>query len=128
MVIEIFTSKKIIYIVIFIVLIALLGISLDDRSTPSFTLSRSTDYQSAPVATPVTEVDNVSDSISGKINLNTATAEELMTIKGIGETLSQRIIDYRDTHGKFNTVEELTKVNGIGEKRLAAMREFVYVD
>lgn len=126
--IEIFTSKKIIYIVIFIVLIALLGISLDDRSTPSFTLSRSTDYQSAPVATPVTEVDNVSDSISGKINLNTATAEELMTIKGIGETLSQRIIDYRDTHGKFNTVEELTKVNGIGEKRLAAMREFVYVD
>lgn len=128
MVIEIFTSKKIIYIVIFIVLIALLGISLDDRSAPSFTLSRSTDYQSVPAATPVAEADTVSDSISGKINLNTATAEELMTIKGIGETLSQRIIDYRDTHGKFNTVEELTKVNGIGEKRLAAMREFVYVD
>ena len=50
------------------------------------------------------------------VNLNTATAEELQTLTGIGPTLSQRIIDYRETHGPFARIEDITQVQGIAEK------------
>ena len=53
----------------------------------------------------------------GMLNLNTATKEQLMTINGIGETFADRIIAYRDSHGGFQSVEELRNISGIGEKR-----------
>lgn len=56
------------------------------------------------------------------IRLNSATMEELMTLDGIGEVLASRIIAYRDTHGGFHSLEELMEVEGIGQKRLDAIR------
>ena len=61
------------------------------------------------------------------INLNTATAEQLEAIPGIGPVLAQRIIEYRQTHGKFQSVDELLEVRGIGPKRLESMRPYVTV-
>ena len=57
------------------------------------------------------------------IPLSTATAEQLDGIDGIGPTLAQRIIEYRDAHGGFRSLAELAQVDGIGEKRLATLRE-----
>ena len=54
-----------------------------------------------------------------KVNINTATAEELETLKGIGPAKARAIVAYRDANGPFSSVEELTNVSGIGEKTLA---------
>ena len=59
------------------------------------------------------------------ISLSSATVEQLDTLDGIGPTLATRIIQYRDAHGGFRSVEELRQVSGRGEKRLAALRKAV---
>jgi competence protein ComEA len=56
------------------------------------------------------------------VHLSTATVEQLDGIDGIGPTLAQRIVEYRDTHGGFRSLAELAQVEGIGEKRLATLR------
>lgn len=61
------------------------------------------------------------------ININTATAEELETLPGIGETRANDIIAYREANGPFTTVEDLLNVRGIGEATLENLREFITV-
>ena len=60
---------------------------------------------------------------AGQVHLATATVEQLDGVDGIGPTLAQRIIEYRDSHGGFRSLAELAQVEGIGEKRLATLRE-----
>jgi competence protein ComEA len=61
------------------------------------------------------------------VDLNTATPEQLDQLDGIGPGMAGRILDYRKEHGGFGSVEELGEVPGIGEKRMAALREKVRV-
>jgi competence protein ComEA len=61
----------------------------------------------------------------GSISLATATVEQLDSLDGIGPTLARRIVEYRDGHGGFRSVEELGEVDGIGRKRLQALRKAV---
>ena len=63
----------------------------------------------------------------GPVNLNTATVEQLDTLDGVGPTTAQKIIDYREQHGGFGSVNELDRIPGIGEKRMAALRDQVTV-
>jgi competence protein ComEA len=59
------------------------------------------------------------------LNLNTATLEQLDTLSGIGPLTAQKILDYREELGGFSSIEELGEIPGIGEKRLASLREEV---
>ena len=57
------------------------------------------------------------------VDINTAGLDELQKLTGIGPALAQRIIDYREEHGPFQSVEDLLEVKGIGEATLAKVRE-----
>ena len=70
----------------------------------------------------------VSLMAADKINLNTATLEELMTLERIGPKYAQRIIDYRDTNGPFDKIEDLMKVKGIGPKTFDANKDLITVE
>ncbi|SPF02984.1 ComEA family DNA-binding protein [Streptomyces sp. MA5143a] len=59
------------------------------------------------------------------VSLNTATAEQLDTLPGVGPVLAQHIIAYRTEHGGFRSVDELREVNGIGDRRFADLRNLV---
>jgi len=62
-----------------------------------------------------------------KININTASATELQQLPRIGEKVAQRIIDFREKHGKFQKIEEIMKVKGIGERMFANLKELITV-
>lgn len=62
-----------------------------------------------------------------KIDLNTATAAELETLSGIGESRAAAIVAYREEHGAFQSVEELLEVPGIGEATLEKVRDMIEV-
>jgi competence protein ComEA len=63
-----------------------------------------------------------------KINLNTATLEELITLDRIGPEYAQRIIDYRETNGPFEKIEDIVKVKGIGPKTFEANKDRLTVE
>lgn len=63
--------------------------------------------------------------VTGKVAINTATAEQLESLPGIGPALAQRIIEHRRQHGPFKSVDELLNVKGIGQKKLEALRPYV---
>lgn len=64
-------------------------------------------------------------STTKRINVNTASKEELISLPGIGETIAQRIIEYRQTHGPFHRPEDLLAVKGIGPKKLDQIRDLI---
>lgn len=59
------------------------------------------------------------------VELNTAPAEQLQTLPGIGEVLAARIIDYREENGPFETVEEIMNVSGIGEGKFEELKYLI---
>lgn len=63
----------------------------------------------------------------GKININTASAEELQELSGVGPALSGRIIDYRESKGRFSSIEDIKEVSGIGETRFENLKDKICV-
>lgn len=66
-------------------------------------------------------------TVNNKININTCTKTDLMTLSGIGATKAQAIINYRDKNGKFKKIEDLLKVNGIGEALLLQIKDYITI-
>jgi competence protein ComEA len=62
---------------------------------------------------------------AGPVSLSSATVAQLDTLDGIGPTLAERIVEYRQSHGGFSSIDQLRQVDGIGEKRFAALKKGV---
>ena len=100
-------------------LCALAGLSLRDRQdrVPGVVIETEAEVRREEIAPDFPPVD-----------LNTATAEELDTLPGIGESLARRIIAYREANGPFGSIEEIMEVSGIGEAKFAELEDRVTVD
>jgi competence protein ComEA len=68
------------------------------------------------------------DTPAKKININSASVKELQTLPQIGAVVAQRIVDYREEHGKFSKIEEIMKVKGIGEKTFLKIKPLISVE
>lgn len=74
-----------------------------------------------------TQGQATAQSSSGKTNINTASAEELQKLDGIGPALSRRIVDHRQANGRFSSIEELKNVSGIGDAKFASIKDAICV-
>lgn len=99
--------------------------STDSESPRLVTQSDTSPDASESVSTEESSEIPSEQNDSGLININTATQSQLMTLPGIGEVLAGRIIDYREQYGPFSYPEQLLNVKGIGNKKLAAILEYI---
>jgi competence protein ComEA len=79
------------------------------------------------IPTEASPIQSNTKTEESKINLNTATLEELETLDGLGPTKAKAIIQYRGEHGGFRSVDELLQVSGIGERTLEKIKEKLYI-
>ena len=78
-------------------------------------------------ATNSTPSSSTSDTASKKVNINTATQEELDALPGIGPSIAAKIIDYREQNGKFNSIEEIKEVSGIGDAKYEKIKDSITI-
>ncbi len=113
--------KVIVFSVIAVIALSL-GLYLECCDKKEFVIS------SVPNQIDKSDIENKSHyDDEGRLDINLATIEELMELKGIGEVLAPRIVNYREERGQFMAVEELTLVPGIGYKTLNNNREYICV-
>lgn len=70
----------------------------------------------------------VPSEIVSRVNINKATSDELVSLPGIGEGLATRIMDYRKKNGRFETLEEIRNVKGIGEHKFELIKDYISLE
>lgn len=75
----------------------------------------------------VTGINSGTSAASGKIDLNTATSDQLQTLNGVGPATAEKILQYRSDNGYFKSIEELKNVDGIGDKTYEKLKDYIKV-
>ena len=100
------------------------------RNTGSgtITLAVSPQMQTSPTTAATAAAETVpEETVSFPVNINTADVDTLTALPGIGQVLAERIVAYRQQNGSFRAIEEITKVEGIGEKKAEAILDLITV-
>lgn len=95
-------------------------------STKSELKEKQNNTSNIPSSTNETKVDNICVN-PNKVNINSATVDELTTLNGIGEAKAIKIIDYRNTNGLFKSIEDIKNVSGIGEAFYEKIKDSITV-
>ena len=92
------------------------------------TLAVSPQMQTSPTTAATAAAETVpEETVSFPVNINTADVDTLTALPGIGRVLAERIVAYRRQNGSFRAIEEITKVEGIGEKKAEAILDLITV-
>lgn len=120
---EIIKNKKFKYasIAVIVIAVAALGTYIENHGDDAFVVETHTVSEDRFIPSGEAEID-------GKININAASAEEFDKLEGIGETLSERIVKFREENGPFVTVESIMLVEGIGEKLFEDIKDKICVE
>ena len=102
--------------------------TIESFSTESLTIESSTKESFTKESSATGSSSSKSEKITTKININTASVEELQTLKGIGPATAKSIILYREEYGAFSAIEEIMNVKRIGEKTFAKIKERITVE
>ena len=101
----------------------------DDNADDSYNLGNTeTEFTETVLVTDSLTSEYTRVTVSFPLDINFANAEELMMVRGIGEITANKIVDYRGINGYFYSMDELLNIDGIGEKKLAALKGYLYID
>ena len=109
-------------------LLGMLGFFLGRRSVDGLVLSTKHPASAETQSRSLPADPSAVRETVGRIDLNSATLEELMTLPGIGEVRARGILAYRESNGPFRQAADLMNVSGIGEGIFAKLRDYVYVE
>ena len=108
--------------------------NLDLKNNPNYiyiTMSSGDEKNDSDLINKDDNINNNSNNVSAfkvsMVNINTATQTELETLPGIGPSLALKIINYRKENGKFENIEELKNVSGIGDNKYDEIKEYIYI-
>lgn len=104
------------------------SLTIESFSTESPIIESSTTESFTKESSATGSSSSKSEKITTKININTASVEELQTLKGIGPATAKSIILYREEYGAFSAIEEIMNVKRIGEKTFAKIKERITVE
>ena len=102
--------------------------TIENPTIESPTIESSTKESFTKESSATGSSSSKSEKITTKININTASVEELQTLKGIGPATAKSIILYREEYGVFSAIEEIMNVKRIGEKTFAKIKERITVE
>ena len=117
-------SKYIMVSAIFLFIGIMLGIFFGRNSGSDSILLTQANSSEINTSSPTTAYY---DEVLGRININSATADELTSVPGIGSVTAQRIVEYRRKYGKFYSINDLLKIKGISETTLDDIRPYITV-
>ena len=117
-------QKILLLLILFTVSCALAALCVVDSEQPIEPYVVASVPEASPASVPV----DGEAAASTRININTATREELVTLPGVGETIAARIIAYREENGPFYDIGALREVKGIGDKTLEKLAPYICVE
>ena len=117
-------SKYIMVSAIFLFIGIMLGIFFGRNSGSDSILLTQANSSEINTSSPTTAYY---DEVLGRININSATVDELTSVPGIGSVTAQRIVEYRRKYGKFYSINDLLKIKGISETTLDDIRPYITV-